>query len=213
MPVLQDEAAGRRENRGRAGGAILTVGQPLLIERTILSLCDPTGAWPRPYAEAGYNVIRIEIEEGTDVRLLDVRDLPPVHGILAAPPCTHLGKAGARWWSAKGESALLEGLSVVDACLRIVIATRPLWWALENPEGRLRHYLGPPVMVFDPCDYGDPYRKKTLLWGQFNMALRGKPVEPEPGCWVEKFPESARLAGARSLTPAGFAQAFFEANP
>jgi len=140
--------------------------------RTILSLCDLTGEWPRPYREAGYEVIALDLQRGEDVRLLEVESLPPVHGILAAPPCTHFAVSGARWWAEKGEAALLEGLAVVDACLRIVVALRPQWWCLENPVGRLRRYLGEPRMTFNPCDYGDPYTKRTLLWG----GLQRKPA-------------------------------------
>ena len=39
--------------------------------RTILSLCDLTGEWPRPYREAGYEVIALDLQRGEDVRLLE----------------------------------------------------------------------------------------------------------------------------------------------
>ena len=52
--------------------------------RRILSLCDYTGNWSQPYYEAGYDVVRIDLQHGGDVRLLE-RDTKPVHGILAAP--------------------------------------------------------------------------------------------------------------------------------
>ncbi|MCK4817511.1 hypothetical protein KA005_17205, partial [bacterium] len=61
-----------------------------------------------------------------------------------------------------------EALSIVDACMRVIKISDPVFWALENPVGRLVHYLGKPKMYFDPCDYGDPYTKKTCLWGKFN---------------------------------------------
>ncbi len=133
---------------------------------TILSLCDLTGNWSRPYREAGYNVIQVDLERGEDVRLL--RHLgEPVHGILVAPPCTHFSRAGAWMWQEKGDAALLEGIAIVDACLRAVAIYRPTWWGLENPIGRLQDYLGPPAFRFDPCDFGDPYTKRTWLWGHF----------------------------------------------
>ncbi len=179
----------------------------------ILSLCDLTGEWPRPYLEAGYDVMLVDLERGLDVRLLEVRDLPPVHGVLAAPPCTHLAASGARWWKQKGETALLEGLAVVDACLRVIVAVRPNWWCLENPVGRLSRFLGPPVMTFQPCDYGDPYTKRTCLWGEFNTDLPRCPVEPTLGSRMHLLPPSADRARRRSITPAGFARAFFRANP
>src|SRR5678815_4396210 len=79
--------------------------------RRVLSLCDGLGSWSQPYREAGYDVVAVDTLQGQDVRLLAFSD--GWHGILAAPPCTHFAGSGARWWKAKGESKLLEGLSVV----------------------------------------------------------------------------------------------------
>ena len=101
---------------------------------------------------------------------------------------------------------------MVDACLRLVTVCRPVWWALENPVGKLRRYLGPPTYLFDPCDHGDPYRKKTLLWGQFTIPVKTPviPVKDSPIHWMS--PGKDRAA-KRSVTPPGFTRAFFEANP
>jgi len=181
-----------------------------MSRKTILSLCDYTGEWPKPYREAGYNVIQVDIKYGTDVRLFS-KCLPPIHGILAAPPCTHFASSGARWWKEKGDAALLEGLSIVDACLRIILVENPEWWSLENPVGRLRDYLGPPVMYFNPCDYGDPYTKKTALWGKFNPPELS-PVAPTEGSKMHLLSPSKDRAALRSVTPAGFARAFYQAN-
>jgi hypothetical protein len=160
----------------------------------ILSLCDFTGAWSKPYRDAGYDVVQLDIKHGHDVRLFEA--LPyPVRGVLAAPPCTHLAVSGARWWADKGEQALLDAMAVVDACLRIVAVHRPQWWALENP-----------------ADYGDPYTKKTLLWGDFSIP-RKKPVEATEGSKMHRLPPSPERAALRSVTPEGFSRAFYEANP
>jgi len=182
--------------------------QTLSTGRLILSLCDRTGEWAKPYREAGYLVRCIDLERGEDVRLLEHPG--DVHGILAAPPCTHFAGSVARWWEGKGQEAVLEGLAIVDACLRIIAVTRPLWWCLENPVGRLGRWLGPPRMMFDPCDYGDPYTKRTCLWGQFNTDLQRTPVEPTEGSKVHLMSSGDFR---RSITPAGFARAFYEANP
>lgn len=177
---------------------------------TILSLCDFSGAWSQPYADAGYDVIRVDLQHGDDVRLLRVDDLPPVRGILAAPPCTEFAASGARWWAEKGEQPLLEGLSIVDACLRIVYATRPAWWALENPVGRLRRFIGPSRYTFDPCDHGDPWTKRTHLWGEF-ATPKQHPVPAIEGSKMHRMSGSDK--NGRSKTPEGFARDFFEANP
>jgi len=176
--------------------------------KVILDLCGGTAAWSKPYAEAGYDVKLITLPE-YDVRLHKPSE--NVHGVLAAPPCTHLAGSGARWWTEKGDGALLEALSVVDACMRIILIAKPKFWALENPVGRLVHYLGSPRMYFDPCDYGDPWTKKTALWGEFNEPEMN-PVEPEPRSRIWTMPPSPDRPALRSITPPGFAQAFFEAN-
>ena len=76
----------------------------------------------------------------------------------------------------------------------------------------LRRFYGDPTLIFNPCDYGDPYTKKTLLWGRFTVP-RKRPVEPTLGSKMHLLPPSKDRWKLRSATPPGFAQAFFEANP
>ena len=176
-------------------------------DKIIIDLCGGTGAWSKPYSEAGYDVRVVTLPQ--DVRLY----IPPdeVHGILAAPPCTVFANSGARWPRTNG--AMIEGLSIMDACLRIIYTSKPKWWALENPIGKMKRYLGNPKMYFNPCDYGDPYTKKTCLWGEFTEPIK-TPVEPTEGSklWKMYGGKSAHTKEMRSITPAGFAQAFFKAN-
>lgn len=182
--------------------------------KTILSLCDYSGVWSRPYEEAGYGVIRVDLQHGQDVRLLK-RLAVPIHGILAAPPCTHLARSGAPHWQAKGEAAILEGMAVVDACLRAVAIYRPEWWALENPIGRLKDYLGEPAFKFDPNQFGDPWTKRTWLWGHFTppMPMFCPSAVAVPATLGDVTTrKSSRDRNGRSKTPEGFARAFFEAN-
>ncbi len=186
--------------------------------KTILSLCDYSGNWAKPYRDAGYAVIQIDLALGQDVRL--VRFPGRVHGILAAPPCTMFAVAGNRW--KRSEADIQEALSVVDACLRLAAMCQPAFWALENPNGTLGRYLGPPAFRFNPCDYGDPYTKRTCLWGRFHAPKPSQRVEPirEPSghhsqdayLRAQGHTLGRQRARLRSLTPMGFAQAFFEAN-
>ena len=180
--------------------------------KIILDLCGGTGSWSAPYRDAGYDVRVVDpLAGGGDVRLLRLHS-EPIHGILCAPPCTHLSGSGARWWEAKGEAALLEAMSVVDACLRVVWAHNPAWWVMENPVGRLVRFIGKPRMTFHPCDYGDPYTKKTCLWGVFTEPKKS-PVPATEGSKMHLLPPSEDRWRLRSMTPPGFAKAFFEANP
>jgi hypothetical protein len=137
-----------------------------------------------------------------------------VHGILAAPPCTHFSRAGSLSWRRKGMAAVKEALSIVDACLRAVAIYDPVFWALENPVGRLHRWLGPPQQIFQPWEYGDPYTKETCLWGRFTVPKK-TPVEPTQGAfeYLDRLRVKGDKATKRSVTPEGFAHAFFAANP
>lgn len=181
--------------------------------RTILSLCDYTGNWSRPWADNGYDVVQVDVQHGMDVVLMPYLDRD-VYGILAAPPCTHFARSGAQYWEAKGEPALREGLAIVDACLRCVAIYKPQFWALENPIGRLKDFIGEPVFRFDPCDFGDPWTKRTWLWGDFVPPMplwspHAERVEPILGDVTTKGSNSKNR---RSATPMGFSWAFYEAN-
>ena len=206
------------------------------MSKIILDLCGYKGAFSQFYKKAGYQVYIIDnfIAKGElDVRLYSPQTLgiSEVYGILASPPCTHLAGSGARWWAEKGTKALLEALSIVDACLRIIWLYKPKFWVLENPVGRLTRYLGKPKMYFHPCDFGDPWTKKTCLWGNFNIPEKNS-VEPCKNipkgshCQditysrllkqgknpIHYMPPSKDRSQLRSIIPAGFAQVFFKAN-
>jgi hypothetical protein len=182
--------------------------------RTILSLCDSSGNWSRPYEVAGYSVIRIDWDRGSDVRFLPYFS-SPIWGILAAPPCTYL--TCARSHPAPTDLQISESLAVVDACLRAVAIYRPEWWCLENPRGRLSRYLGPPRYEFHPSWFGDGHKKRTCLWGDFNLprplVAGSADLKIDKG-WLGNRPMiQGSRAASRSVTPPGFAQAFFTANP
>lgn len=211
-------------------------------EKIILSLCGGTGAWEAPYKEAGYDVRNITLPE------YDVLTYQPpanVYGILAAPPCDQFSFAKT---TGKPRN-LKEGLIIMEACLRIIWqcqlnlvspyakTTSLKFWALENPNGLMKRFLGKPAYIFDPWEFGDQYKKNTFLWGWFNEPkktyskidsvmtneqielhktnskklpkfdrLKTKEIHPE---YYGKEDRRAR----RAITPAGFARAFFKANP
>ncbi len=183
------------------------------MSKLILDLCGGTGAWSQPYVDAGYRVTVVTLPDN------DVQDWTPpaaAHGVLCAPPCTEFAVSGARWWADKDPALLAEALNIVDVCLRIVCECAPVWWAMENPVGRLRRLrpiLGDPTIIFDPCDYGDPWTKKTLLWGDFTIPEQDPVEGKEFWGWRKLGGKSERTKRLRSITPPGFARKFFEANP
>lgn len=196
----------------------------------VLSLCDRTGVMVQPWLEAGYRCTIVDLQhpagEHTDGLLTRVGAdvttwLPPRTEYAAAfafPPCTHLAGSGARWFKDKGLPALIEGLTLVEACRRILDWTGAPW-ALENPTGTLSTYWRPADYAFDPYEYGawadgrDAYTKRTQLWtgGGFVMPPR-RPVEPVEGSRMHRLGPSPERADLRSVTPLGFARAVFAAN-
>jgi hypothetical protein len=122
--------------------------------------------------------------------------------------------------------------------MRIIAMCGPAWWALENPVGGLREYLGLPVLTFQPWEYGDPWTKRTDIWGRSTpppkiyerwedvpdkLPLYARPGRGKPNfAYLHKSAQALipQLQGIsaqtdadfRAITPPGFAQAFYKAN-
>jgi hypothetical protein len=194
-------------------------------KKIILDLCGGTGSWGRPYKDAGYDYRLITLPE-QDVRYYH----PPkgVYGILAAPPCTEFTA-----FCLSRKRKYKEALEVVNSCLNIIHECL-IWhyenigknngglgglkfWALENPGGKgtLKYFLGKPAFIFNPCDFGDSYKKETNLWGIFtNPAPISQPLFGiQPAYFrVTNGRDGLTRQEVRAITPPGFARAFFEAN-
>lgn len=200
--------------------------------KIILDLCGGTGAWSKPYKDAGYDVRVITLPE------YDVRTYKPpdnVYGILAAPPCTEFSLAkGSRPRDFK------TALEIVKACLKIIWQRRLdghlKFWAMENPRGFLRQFLGIPHYTFEQWQFGEPKIKVTDIWGYFNNpapTVKEKPTSltvripngrtngrdwakipcpPEYEGYIKNFHGDDRRAALRAITSPGFAEAFFRAN-
>ena len=202
-------------------------------DKIILDLCGGTGSWSRPYKEAGYDVRLITLPEH-DVLTYEPPD--GVYGILAAPPCTEFSVLNCKAEARERKPEI--GMVAVTACLRIIAMCRPHWWALENPVGHLREYMGRPALTFQPWEYGDPWTKRTDIWGDFTppqklydrwedvpdkLPLYARPGRGKPNfAYLHKSAQALipQLAWAhprtdadfRAITPPGFARAFREAN-
>lgn len=197
--------------------------------KIILDLCGGTGSWSKPYRDAGYDVRLVTLPQHD---VLTYKPPENVYGILAAPPCTQFSFA-----KSTGKPRDLEqGMAVVKACLNIIWQCQyrlksplaketPLkFWAVENPYGLLRRFLGHPVAIVQPWMWGDMYQKKTCLWGFFNapkpriteykttkfdkLHMRQLPKIPD-GYYS---PIENKRQSMRAVTPQGFAQAFYKAN-
>lgn len=189
----------------------------------VVSVFDKSTNMVKPWAEAGYLCYCVDIQhkgetrEGNIIKVGgDVRHwLPPRDEVAFAsffPPCTDLAVSGARWFKDKGLMKRVKAMELVAISEQIAE-----WlncpYLIENPVSILNTHWRKPDYTFDPCDYGDPYTKKTCLWtgGGFVMPVKSR-VEPTLKSKMHLLPPSDDRADIRSETPMGFAMAVFNAN-
>jgi len=198
--------------------------EKILNRPIIVSLYDYSGTWSEPYRRAGYRVLQVDKKLGFDIYKWNYKVLNPglVAGILAAPPCTDFSGSGAQYWPEKDTNGTTNSsIKLVKKILEIVKYFNPKFWVIENPVGRLNALIpelkkyGP--WYWQPYWFGDAWTKKTGLWGKFNLPKRTKNVTPikfsSQGSWLQLLGgKSEKTKELRSITPPGFALAFFEAN-
>lgn len=184
----------------------------------ILDLCGGTGSWSKPYKDNGYDVRNITLPD-YDVRTY----IPPenIYGILAAPPCTQFSLAAGKKLEKRNTD---KGLEIVLACLKIIWKCKPNFWVIENPVGYLRRFLGKPAFTFRQWEFGDRGIKPTDLWGFFNLPRKIVKIRPHKKdlLYISAGGSSNRTTRIKnvdycdsisaSITPQGFAKAFYQAN-
>lgn len=208
--------------------------------KTILSLFDFTGNWSKPWKDAGYEVVQVDIKNGIDILNWDYKNdvKGEVVGILAAVPCTDYAVSGARWFKDKDVDGRTDfSQKLVAKTKEIIDYYNPNWWVIENPISRIHNlnpWIGKPKMYFHPYEYAqlsddkleEQYSKKTALYGKFNNKnleeLKGnlpcldttrihKPVVLKPNGKQYGY-DSEEVKASRQITPQGFSRAFYLAN-
>lgn len=193
--------------------------QPIMI-----SVFDLTTTMAQPWAEAGYLCYCVDMQhprgeqrDGNIIRVgANALDWLPPRGQVAFaaffPPCTDIAVSGARWFRDKGLGALGRAIELFKRSVDLaeLLECRYL---IENPVSTISKYWRQPDYVFDPCDYGDPWTKRTCLWtgGGFVMPEKQR-VEPWMGSRMHLLPPTKDRANLRSATPLGFARAVYRAN-
>src|SRR5690606_14113333 len=132
--------------------------------------------------------------------------------------------------NAKTPRDFYQAMECVEACMKIVWKCRKegslKWWALENPVGYLRQFLGRPSYTFQHWEFDKAaaHCKPTDLWGYFNPPVKKVKRRPEiskdrnkrMGNWQKPTPPPGYehitdRSAIRAITPEGFANAFFKA--
>ena len=170
-------------------------------EKTILSLFDFSGIWSSFYKNNGYKVNNIVCHN-----------------------CTDTAVAGAKHFAAKdADGRTQKSIEIFNKTLEIIKYCEPKFWTLEQPVSRLvtlipefkQYFKG----YFQPYHYGDPYSKKTALFGEFNFPEPTNIVQPkgmrpgQPPEWFSRVGgKSEKTKEYRSKTSEKFAEAFYENN-
>lgn len=190
----------------------------------MISLFDYSTVMAQPWADAGYTCYCVDTKHlagesrlGNIIKVgVDVRDWLPPRGDIAFaaffPPCTDVAVSGARWFKDKGLGGLVGALELFDLSVKLAEWSGAPY-VIENPVSTVSTYWRKPDHTFDPCDYGDPYKKKTCLWTGGGFVMPPKtPVEPTQGSKMHLMAPSPDRAEKRSETPRGFARAVFHSN-
>lgn len=205
----------------------------------VVSLCDLTGNFVRPWVDAGYRAVTVDPQHGT-TRFEDgilkcaqtIEEALPALGaylrndtialVAGFPPCTDMAVSGARWFEAKRQADPMfqaKAVAVAEQCRTFgQLSGAP--WFVENPVSVLSRAFGKADHIFNPHDYtawepADNYTKRTCLWtgGGFVMPEPDRdPALGYPDDRIHKAPPSDERANFRSATPMGFARAVFAAN-
>lgn len=205
------------------------------MKDVVLSLFDLTGNMARPWVEAGYTAVLVDLqhregrrEEGGVIKIgADIRHgwLPPrdlldrIAFVAAFPPCDHLAVSGSRWFKGKGLRKLSLSIDLFATAAELAE-----WigapYLIENPVSTISSYWRKPDATFHPHEFtglepSDNYTKKTCLWTGNGFVM--PPSCPdytlgEPDARILGYSPGPDRKNLRSPTPMGFARAVFEAN-
>lgn len=165
-----------------------------------------------------------------------------VVGVLAAIPCTDFALTGAASFAKKDADGTTEkSIALVKKTMEIIgyfstchwayhgglcdSEDTEFFWCIENPMSRIHKLcpeLGKLKMRFSPNEYAqysdnpesNQYSKQTWLWGNFKEPIK----KPLPSLitglkWKDsKKGNREQKAELRSITPDGFANAFYQFN-
>jgi len=216
-------------------------------KKIILDLCGGTGAWSKPYEDAGYKVINITLPDFNILETYIEKNkiiftgrpenkyheshikIKDVYGILAAPPCTQFSFARTTAKTPRDYKGAMEIISACEQIIRACVIGGGLkFWAMENPTGHLRRFIGKPTFRFYQWQFGGYHVKSTDIWGHFNYPTPTVKIKPDvdhaeidrrwtnpviPEYIKERLKSTGeRRAAVRAITPEGFARAFFKTN-
>lgn len=189
----------------------------------IISLCDYTGLFTKPWRDAGYEAIHIDPQRENNGTILEMMPViskairsGKVAFVAGFPPCTELAVSGAAHFASKAEKDKhfqAKAALIAEQC-RMIGEMSGAPWFFENPVSVLASIMGKPNHSFHPYEFGgylpeddehpewpeyikarDAYPKKTCLWSGDGFELpEKKPVYVDPG-----YSDQHNKLGGKSL--------------
>jgi hypothetical protein len=149
-----------------------------------IDLCCGKKGFSRAFSEdPSWEVVSVDIERKfnpsiqADVRYLPIRTNFHPDLVVASPPCERFSLAS----SAFPKKGIKLAFEIVGAVLEYIAESRPYYYAIENPKGRLRWFLGKPNSSVGANSFGYATVKPNLNFGllpvefpKVNRIKRGK---------------------------------------
>lgn len=184
----------------------------------VLDLFAGTGSATKAFEYAGYEVIKVELDEQftaheRDILKLDAKYLINKYGefdfIWASPPCQKFSVASIGHYWTGGRGALIpkrpevyEAIALVEHTVKLMQDLNPkLGWLMENPRGMLRKQdvvKNLPRYTITYCQYGDVRMKPTDLWGTIKNWTPRPMCSPGAACH-ESSPAGTNAGGTGKL--------------
>ena len=192
---------------------------------TVIDLFSGLGGFSQAFLDRGHYVERYdfnpEFKEVPNTIIKDVFDMTPIDLeiadiVLASIDCTYFTHTNSN----PDKEGLDLSIRLAKHTLNIIHEANPEYWVIENPPGRIKKVLGPPVYKTAWGYWGTPYFKPTWLWGKLPfMKWPRKYKEPLPKeSWnLETFKTHKfaylcdRDPKKRSLIPYAFSEALCKA--
>lgn len=145
--------------------------------RLCVDLCAGEGGFSAAFEnQPGWDVLTVDLEERFDpdvvanVAELTPSDLPKADVYTAGVPCPVFSPAsnGENHFDDDGRPQTERAREHVYLAHHVVglCEANADWWFVENPQGKLKWFLGDPTGRVTYCQYGRDYMKPTHLWGR-----------------------------------------------
>ena len=208
-----------------------------MTNKLCIDLCSGLGGFSQAFVDAGWEVITVDIEPKFkpticgDVTKLTVMEIESnlskglaVYDkmvVLASPPCQSNSIANGRAWLKNAGPYLRVAAGCLDI-IRDFTMKREIYFAIENPKGRLRWFLGKPKITIALKNFGYPTMKPTDIWANFSLPLiefiqpndgvrHNFPFRPQKGQPKTRQWSDALTPADRSKMPYGLSKAILEA--